>query len=198
MRDIKYCRTADRIAHLDVDTSGFIVRKRTPAARLSIAFMGLAACILMIVAIGFLNTLTGFYICMGSGLIIMFVAIHLERIRKIQLSTEFLNAIFSSALGKGYKFCIVARRDGEIIYVNRDFHNIFAHFVVQPALNIKQLCVMYGVSQEDCHRVESALLQSVPQTIGLHIQMGYVEPEPISLQIEPVDLPAGYMLVRGY
>jgi hypothetical protein len=198
MAEKKYITTADRIDHLDVESSGLVVRKHTPDAQLSSAFMALSVCVLLLAVSLFYDSLKGFYLCVGSGIIVGFVSLKLERIRKAQVSTEFLNAIFSSAIGNDYRFCMAAHRDGEIVYVNRGFHDLFAEFVAQPELNVKQLCTMSGIGDFERKRIETALQGDAMQCVQVSMNTGIDHAlEPISLLIEPVAFPKGYVLIRG-
>lgn len=198
MAEGKYIKTADRIDHLDVEASGFVIRKHTPDAQLSSAFMALSACVLLVAVALFYDSLIGFYICVGSGIVVGFVSLKLERIKKAQVSTEFLSAIFSSAIGKDYRFCMAAHCDGEIVYVNRGFHDLFAEFVAQPMLTVTQLCTMTGVSDFDRKRIDNALKGHAMQCFVVGMNTGIEHAlEPVSLLIEPVEFPKGYVLIRG-
>jgi hypothetical protein len=198
MADPTIIKTADRFQHLDIEGSGFVVHQHTPDAELSSAFMAMSIGILLIVLALFYDSLIGFYICVGSGLLVGFVSIKLERIRKLQVSSEFLSAMFSSVLGKGYRFCFAAHSDGEIVYVNRAFHALFPRFVAQPVLNLTQLCTLYGVSDFDRQRIADALQGDETQTFTLGMNTGADGAlEPVSLLVQPVAFPQSYALVRG-
>ena len=45
--------------------------------------------------------------------------------REKQRATEFQNALFASALGKGYRFCLIAGKDGAVVYANPGCHALF-------------------------------------------------------------------------
>jgi len=199
MQNTKYIRAVDRLAQMNVDTSGFVVHKHTPASELSNLFMGIAVAILMVVGVLYYDSLQGFYICTSAGLLIMYVSFKLDRIQKMQVSTEFVNAIFSSAIGKDCRFCLAVRDDGEIIYVNRDFHSLFPEFLAQPILNLKKLGSMTGVNTRDQKKIDEALLQQAKRGITVDIRLsGNPVPESMSFLIEPLDIPKGYALIRGY
>jgi hypothetical protein len=47
--------------------------------------------------------------------------------RELQKTIEFQNPLLSSALGKGYHFYLIAKKDGTIVFANHGFNAIFSH-----------------------------------------------------------------------
>jgi len=194
----QYFRTADRNQYLDTRDSGFVVRKHTPVAVLSNAFMILSIVILAVVGVLFYDMLTGFYICLISGMMMFFISNQLERINRIQLSTDFMNAAFSSVIGRDYRFCFVTRNDGEIIYLNRPFQDTFPGFLSQPILNVATLCSMQGGSKEQSEKLVELMNSGKYHSHSITLKAGEASTEQtFLLSIEPIDTPKGYTMVRG-
>ena len=198
MSSSTHLRSVDLLRNSDITASGFVIRKRTPVSALSALFMAISVGVVGVAGVWFYDVLTGFYLCLGTGGVVAYVAIHLNRMQKIQQSTEFLNALLSSAIGHNFRFSMIVRSDGEIVYVNRAFQSVFSRFVAQPTLNLAMLCSMQNVSTSDHQRLSVVMAHSaeVVVTIGMNVGESQ-QPDFVSLHIEPIEFPAGYVLVRG-
>src|SRR5277367_5362330 len=52
------------------------------------------------------------------GLASLYVSKQVYRHRELQKKIEFQNALFASALGRGYQFCLIANKNGTVCYLN--------------------------------------------------------------------------------
>ena len=198
MSSSTHLRSADRLRNSDITASGFVIRKRTPVSALSAMFMAISVGVVGVAGVWFYDVLTGFYLCLGTGVVVAYVAIHLDRMQKMQQSTEFLNALLSSAIGHNFRFSMIVRSDGEIVYVNRAFQSVFSRFVAQPTLNLAMLCSMQNVPADDQEQLVSLTTQATAGTVSVLMNAGEQDqPESITLQIDPIDFSPGYALVRG-
>ncbi len=198
MQSEAYFRTADRNQYLDVKHSGFIVRRHTPANLLSHFFMVLSVVILAIVGVLYYDMLTGFYICFVSGIMMFFISKQLQLINRNQLSSEFINAAFSSVISKDYRFCFIARYDGEIVYLNRQFQDMFPGFLSQPSLNTATLCNMQSVPHSEWEKLAATLVAESACSFPITMKAGADNrPHIFTLQIEPISTPRGYVLIRA-
>ncbi|NBX03674.1 MAG: hypothetical protein EBR02_06405 [Alphaproteobacteria bacterium] len=194
----KHIRAHDRSDYIDIQKSGFVVRKNTPIAKISEVFKWVSVVVLVVSVAMYYDSLIGFGICVGGGALALFLGRQLERMQKIQQSTEFVSAIFSSALGKGYLFCIAIREDGEIVYLNRPFQTSFPDFIAQPKLTLQTLMKMQGVSEDDSIKIRAAISRPQDSSVTINMVIGNSNTvKPITFCIEPIERPSGFLLIRG-
>lgn len=55
----------------------------------------------------------------------VYVTQQTHRNRQLLQATEFQNALFASALARKHRFCLIARKDGGIVYANPQFKVLF-------------------------------------------------------------------------
>lgn len=189
-------RSADK--KIDVAETGFVVRQRTPVRALTTIFMGISGCVLLIACVFYYDNLNGFYMCLIAGLLMLFISRQLETMQRIQLSTEFTNALFSSAMAKGYKFCMIVSQAGDIIYCNRPFQAMFPAFSKQDKLTIEQWFLMQEGSSVQYQNVLSLLSVPSDSNVAVTLRGGENEAQQsMHLLIEPIEFPKGYVLIRG-
>jgi len=191
-------RASDTIRPHDIEKSGFIIRKRTPARQILRYFVLL---LMIIGGVAFLTSYNSLMACAAAvlaGVTLYLIAKQLEKVEKNQRAAEFMNALFSNALSKDYRFCMVARTDGGIIYFNRPFQEIFPAFLAQDKRDMETLLSLYHVSAEHRQTVGAQLIQNVPATLAVIIQSGSEQaPQPLILSMEPIERPRGFVLIRG-
>lgn len=114
-------------------------------------------------------------------------------------ATEFLNALFASALGQGYDFClIVTQADLRVFYLNRNFQTIFPEAVTLEECSLDLLLNMYGVAKSDQTFVLDAVKRDTSSQVKLKMKAGSEKTlGMVALSIEPVLRPSGYCLIRG-
>lgn len=115
-------------------------------------------------------------------------------------ATEFMNALFSSALSEGHKFCmIVAQADSRIFYVDKAFQSLLPE--VLPLANnatLDNVLDKYGVTVVERDAVLQAAKQTMPSQVKLHLQGGSDKKEyAFMVSVEPIKRPAGFCLIRG-
>lgn len=198
MTSSTHLRSVDLLRNSDITASGFVIRKRTPVSALSALFMAISVGVVGVAGVWFYDVLTGFYLCLGTGGVVAYVAIHLNRMQKMQQSTEFLNALLSLALGHNFRFSMIVRSDGEIVYLNRACQSMFPRFVTQPAVNLTMLCNMQNVPDGDQQKLVALTTQATAGSVTVTLNAGEQDhSESILLHIEPIDFSPGYALVRG-
>src|SRR5690349_11273716 len=120
---------AIRYSDLDPTTNGineFVARKRVPTIiQLFILFiltLVITFGCLMFLADKFTIAFVLTLVLMGSG---WYVLLQMQRNQDLVLATEFQNSLFASALGLNNKFCMIIRRNGTVVYLDRMFQEMF-------------------------------------------------------------------------
>lgn len=132
--------------------------------------------------------------------IVLFVAGRQVKTHKEALdSTEFLNALFASALGHGHKFCIiVAQADTGIFYLDKEFQKIFPEMIPQKHCTLDMLFSKYGMEDSGQNAVLQAVRDNTASQVKLQIKGGSEKiTYDMIISIEPIMRPSGFCLVRG-
>jgi hypothetical protein len=193
-------RASDRSDFLDASRSDFIVRKRPFSKRLAYSLcIWSIVVVLGVVWLVLNNTLFGSLMCVVVGSITLALARQIEHLQNMLQATEFLNALLSSALGKHYSFDMVAKLDGEIVYVNRPFQEMFPEFLALPARTVGAFFDMCQVPQDRGQTVINQLNQSIDATTTLDMVCGGAQKQArsVTLTVEPIARPSGFVLIRG-
>lgn len=192
---------AIRYTDLDLDTSGardFVIRKRTPTIlQLAVLFsVTLLASVSIVVAVTdkFILTLLLFALIGFAG---WYVIVTMQRGRDLLMATEFQNALFASALGLHNKFCMIIRRNGNIIYLDRLFQDMFPDFMRQQTRSIDALLEQGKVSRADSEKIYSAIERGVYEKVIFDIRGGDSRFTKVVMSIEPILRPSGFILLRG-
>ncbi len=198
MKRTKNIRASDKSIFFGIEDSGFVVRKRTPLRaifRLAIMVaIGAAGVIILL----HYDDMQGPFLTILVGGLFIYVGCKIKQQEILQHSTEFMNAIFASAIGDNYKFCAVTRRDGEIVYMNRSFQTVFPHFIEQPRHDLKTLITLSGIAQDDGQKIISMVTDNMPGTLKILIKTGEEKKsESMNVSIQSVSHPRGFVLIRG-
>ena len=176
------------------DTTGFVIRKRTGISLFFHLFQ--CACMVMLgtVLLVYYKSLMGCVLVIALGLSFGLIVQNLEKNKKMKDALEFMNALFSSAVGKGYQFCFIVKNTGEIAFYNRPFQAIFPDYIAQKTRTLDALLHLYHIPMAD---QEKLLKMVADKTEGLlPTTIGEAE-RPITLEIEPIERPTGFFLIRG-
>ena len=95
------------------------------------------------------------------GAVGWYVIVLLQRSRDLVMTTEFQNALFASALGINNKFCLIINRDGNIVYLDRSFQEMFPDFLKQPRRTIDILLEYGRVSGEEGKKIYAVIERGV-------------------------------------
>ena len=196
----KHIRASDQN---EFDTQGrkdFVVRKHGFSSQ-QIYSLCIAA-VIIIAGVSFLvynDALLGSVMCTLTGFVLLIFAKQIETRKKELLSTEFLNALFSSAIAAGHKFTMIVRQEsGNIVYLNRGFQDMFPDMIDPPKRTLEALLSLYYVSDADRNSVLAAAKQSTASQVPLTIQAGADrKTHSIVMSMEPIARPAGFCLIRG-
>ncbi len=190
-----------RYTDIDITKNGamdFVIRKRRPSVLQILAVflitfaMGMSIILMtadkMMLAVLLLVTVgaTGWYIL-----------IHLQRTHDLLLATEFQNSLFASALGLNNKFCMIMKQDGNIVYLDRSFQNMFPDFLKQSRRTLDMLLEIGAVTREDGEKIYNAIGRGVYEKVIFKIKGAGSEIHKIVMSVEPILRPSGFVLLRG-
>lgn len=192
---------ATRYTDIDLLASGardFVIRRRTPTVGqlVGMFFVVLLLVVSFLVSVSDTFTLALLIIILVS-VIGWYVIIQIQRNRDLLLATEFQNALFASALGLNNKFCMIIRRNGNVVYLDRMFQDMFPDFLKQPHRSIDVLLQQGKVSRQDSEKIFSAIERGVYEKVVFEIRGADNHFNKIVMSIEPILRPSGFVLLRG-
>jgi len=194
-----HIRATDRKDFLATKRKDFVVRKRGLSARQIYSLC--VASITVVIGVTILvynDTLLGSILCTAVGAVMLVVAKQIEKQQKLLQATEFLNALFASALGAGHKFCMITKQDGEIVYLDRSFQQMFPDMVQKPKRMLDELLSIYHTSDANKQSLMQALKLDSESRITVQIEGGSEKSkQSVAIHIEPILRPSGFCLVRG-
>lgn len=192
-------RASDRLDLANPKQDDFVVRRRFPTVR-EMAQICLAA-IIVVLGVTILvrnETLLGSLLCVVVGTVTLYLGRHIEKQQKVINATEFMNALFSSALCRGQKFCCIVRADGEIVYLDRGFQELFPEYMEQAKRELDLLFSMHDVAAEHRNRLTSLIANSSDGQVAFSAPTGSNRiTQSLTVTVEPILRPKGYSLVRG-
>jgi len=198
MAAVKHIRASDTIDLNDLRNTGFVVRKRSGLKQIY------SLCVMAIlIALGgtillFNEAWIGAMLCVVVGSVTLDLGRNLERQQKMLKTTEFINALFASALGKKHTFCAIVRLDGRIIYMNGAFQEIFPDFIGQAKYDLETLLTMGNVSSDKRQSLISLVAKNTENVVPITMEITRNKaPQSMTLSIEPIERPSGFVLLRA-
>lgn len=190
-----------RYTDMDLSVNGasdFVVRKRQPTMSqvVSLIFIVFCISITVVVFVADKYLLTAMLLVI-LGIVGWYIVIQVQRNHDLLLATEFQNALFAAALGLNNKFCIIIRRDGTIVYLDRSFQDIFPDFLRQPRRTLDVLLEQGNVSTEEIEKIYSAIGRGVYEKVIYNIRGANKRYFKIVMSIEPIMRPSGFIMLRG-
>lgn len=193
----KRVRTSDNIDLKKLKLEGFRMRKRTS---LEIAFMFMAAMVIIVIGSSVIIYNNSYEAALGSivlGICLLLIGQQIEKLKRSVLVSELMNAILSSAAGKNHRFVMITQTDGNVLFFNRPFQDVFPDFANAQQRTLDQLFDLYNASEQRTDLL-SAVKQGQEKRVGVIIGIGAdKKPEPVSITAEPIDRFPEFMLVRG-
>jgi hypothetical protein len=195
----KNVRASDRLDLGHQEEDGFVVRKRFPSVR-KMAQLCLSGLIIVLGVTVLLrnDTLIGSLICISVGSVMLYLGRTLEKQQNVINATEFMNAVFSSALCKGYRFCFIARANGNIIYLDRGFQELFPDFMSQSERELSVFCETQQLRPDVAAKLTELVRTHAEASLEMTALIGSNRVVQIlTITCEPITRPKGYVLVRG-
>jgi two-component system cell cycle sensor histidine kinase/response regulator CckA len=190
-----------RYTDLDPSTSGvndFVIRRRVPTL---IQLFTLFIVILLVTFGGIMFIRDDFTLAFVLTLLLSaagwYVVVQMQSNNDLVLATEFQNALFASALGINNKFCMIIRRNGNVVYLDRAFQELFPDFLHQSKRSIDILLEQGRVSRSESEKVFTAIERGVFEKVMFEIRGSDNRFNKIVMSIEPILRPSGFILLRG-
>jgi hypothetical protein len=191
-------RTSDLGQILTSGTTGFTVRKRTGLGLFFHFFLLGCMVILGAALLIYYQSPRGCALAVAIGLSFALIAQNLEKLKKSKESVEFMNALFSSALGKDYKFFCVVKNTGDIVFYNRPFQGIFPLYVTQGTRTLDALISLYHIADAEAQKIKALVTSNEAGTVAATIRdAAGAEGSLITFQIDPIERPTTFSLLRG-
>ncbi|MFZ4540874.1 MAG: hypothetical protein ACOYNL_03550 [Rickettsiales bacterium] len=190
-------RTTDLGTTLYDGSTGFQVRKRNG---IGMFFHVFALCCMVLMGASLLvyyRSPEGCAFAVAIGLSFALIAQNLEKQKKSRESLEFMNALLSSALGAGHRFCCIVKNTGDIMFYNRPFQEVFPEYITQGTHTLDALFTLYNVPQADHNAITGLMAPNRSGTINTSIRAEGSNTQTISIILEPIERPTGYFLLRG-
>jgi hypothetical protein len=147
---------------------------------------------------GLKGTFTGSLVCLAVCAMTLAILLMIRDLRRQVESAEFLNAIFASVLSVDCSFCIVAKINGEIVYGDRGFQQIFQDFQHWPKRDMDSLLVHCRFNDVLRQAIVDTLNEGGNNVVDIPTAAHEMaEPLPHKLLIEASTRPKGYCIVRG-
>jgi PAS domain S-box-containing protein len=192
---------AIRYSDMGLDAIGardFVARQRTPTVLqvgiifLSAFLIGVSIVISIPNVLMLITTLFALFAIIG-----WYVIYQLMRSRDMLLATEFQNALFASAMGLHNKFCLIIKRDGSLVYIDRSFQTLFPDFTKNSNRSVALLLHQGKVSREDADRVQNAISSGTYEKVIFDITDAQGIIHHVVLSVEPLMRPSGFVMLRG-
>lgn len=190
-----------RYSDMDLSDSGakdFVVRKRAPTIMQMLLIFASVLVVSVSVTVSVIDRMalvTILLIMMGA--VGWYVIVQLQRGRDLVLATEFQNALFASALGINNKFCLIIKRDGNIVYLDRAFQQMFPEFLKITHRTVDNLLQYGKVQPDDKRKIFNAIERDVFDKVIFEIRGSDNHFYKIVMSIEPILRPSGFILLRG-
>lgn len=126
-----------------------------------------------------------------------YIILQLTRSRDMLLVTEFQNALFASAMGLHNKFCMIIKRDGSIVYLDRSFQTLFPDMLKHSNRSVDMLLKTGRVEKNDADRILDAIDRGTYEKVIFDITDAQGLLHHIVLSVEPIMRPAGFTMLRG-
>ena len=176
----------------------FVIRQRIPTI---VKMLGLfSACLMTSIMLLVLVLDKGAVIAWLTvviGALGWYVLVQIQRSRDLVLATEFQNALFASALGINNKFCLIIKRDGSIVYMDRAFQALFPEFTSERHLSIATLLGHGQVAAEERQMIFDGIDRGTFAKVIFDIRAADRHFHRVVMSIEPIVRPAGFILLRG-
>lgn len=117
--------------------------------------------------------------------------------RDLMLATEFQNAILANAFGTDYKFSLIVRADGGLIYIDRGFQELFPRFSHTRHHHLNDFIDIAKISRDHGEAIYSAIDSGAKQRMLLTITTPDGKPMQLVLTTDPISRPGKFVLLRA-
>lgn len=186
------------ISRKTAKTADFVSRRYNPSLlRLVVLFfLTLAICIgITSQLLSALNMIILLTLVMGG--LGTYIIVEIQRLRDVITAAEFQNAMFGSALGYNSKFCLIVKREGTIIYMDKGLYKMFPDMLKERQFSISNLLKLAKVAPDDREKILDVVQRAKPNKMMFDIRSADNRVHPIVLTVQPIERPVGFLLLRG-
>lgn len=197
MQPHQFARASDRKEFRPTANNGFVARRRTIQSPW--LHYGLLT-LLLVSGTAFILYTRSMVACIVAAIIgyaLIAISMQAEKLKSMLQSTEFLSALFSSALGSGYRFNLITTMTGDIVYSNRGFQSLYPEFSAQRSCRLSELFALSKLSPEHAEQILQWIKNSGKGTVSTQLTDPKGEVIEVTLEIEPIERPVGFMMVRA-
>lgn len=113
------------------------------------------------------------------------------------LQTEFQNLLFAQAAAVGTLFCAFAKRDGTIVYANKQFYDLYSPSSTRQVTNVASMMHLMSVPQTAAEAVQACVFSLHVDSFSLHSMRENNTPLNLTLDIMPLTRPSGYVVMKA-
>jgi PAS domain-containing protein len=124
-----------------------------------------------------------------------YAGLQVHRNRESQRASEFQNALFASALSRGWRFCLIAAKDGTIVYANPGFQSLFQY--PQEGYRLEEWLTAAKTRGEDRKALLSLIDNGGGVQIPLRMEGSSQRAMALLMSVEPIERPKGFFLLRA-
>jgi signal transduction histidine kinase len=137
---------------------------------------------------------TALFILLALG---TFTALFTQRQRDLVMLTEFQNALFASAARVDSQFCLILKKDGEVVYVDPGFQKLFGHINYRDIHDVSKLGEYGLLKTEEELIFDKAMGDNHPARQFINMPLPGNRTLKMVVSLEPLSRPKGYFLLRG-
>jgi two-component system cell cycle sensor histidine kinase/response regulator CckA len=180
------------------DTRDFVPRDRKPTVfELTLIFLFALGLSVTLPVFLFDKMTLVFWLCLLLALAGWYVILELTRSRDLVLATEFQNALFASALGFNNKFCLIIKREGNIVYMDNGFQKMFPELIRERNVSVAGMLKHGKVGAMEKEKIFAALDRGVYDKVIFDITTAGGQFSKIVMSLEPIIRPSGFILLRA-
>lgn len=164
---------------------------------------------LFIVAASAFLTLLAAHLYSGSDLAFVLIAaavtllanglmiLSMQRARDQVMATEFQNTLFSSVMRTGTLFCLIARKDGGVVYTDDGLRRLLPPMGGETESHLDGIFRLAGLGVDDTGALYAAIGggQSAARVVTLKDREGLSHK--MMLMVDPIRRPRDFVVLRG-
>jgi|GEM_PF-3929839 len=190
-------RASDRKEFFTSTKSGFTPRKNTtinPVVHYAILLIFILVGVTVIVKT---RSWLAIALTVEVGAITMVLGMILNKTKHTLQATEFMNALFSSVIGKDKKFVLISTVAGDVAYTNRAFQTLYPAFAKRANRKLSELLEIAKVDAAQIEHVTKAVAEGTATTITLNAQCEAGQSHQLTLSIDGIERPHGFAIITA-
>jgi len=121
----------------------------------------------------------------------------IQRSRDMMLATQFQNALFASALTAHCKYCLIVKRDGSVVYIDKEFQLMFPDLRKDSQLTLANMFQQGKVDNDDKEKILAAIACGERDKVIYEIRGPDNRLQKHVMSVEPITTPSGFVMLRS-